>query len=107
MSPQEITDQSFREEVLNASGTVLVLFWARSRAPCKMLFPILEEICEDPELALRVCRLNIENEKAIFRQYGLENLPAMLLFVEGQYHSRKIGPIPRFVLKAWISKAQE
>lgn len=105
MKPKEITDQSFQTEVLEASGAVLVFFWAHWCAPCKMLVPLLSEISEDPEMALRVCQLNIEDEKTTFQRYKLENLPAMLLFIDGQYHSQRIGPIPRFALKAWIKKS--
>lgn len=105
MKPKEITDQSFQTEVLDVSGAVLVFFWAGWCAPCKMLFPLLGEICEDPKLSLRVCQINIEEEKAIFQQYKLQNIPAMLLFMNGQYHSQRIGPIPRFALKAWIAKS--
>lgn len=103
--PAEIGDDQFQSEVLKAPGIVLVFFWASWCAPCKMLNPLLEEIAQDPELTVRVLRLDIAQHRRVFEESKLQNIPALRLFVNGQYHSQKIGPIPRFVLRRWLAEA--
>ena len=103
----ELTDESFEEQVLEAAGPVLVLFWAPWCRPCKMLFPLLEELHNDVlEPKLKLCQLDIEKERKIFHSYGLANIPALILFVDGQIHSQKIGPVPRFVLRRWMAEVR-
>lgn len=103
--PVEISDDQFQSEVLKAPGVVLVFFWASWCAPCKMLNPLLEEITKDPELTVRVARIDIAQHRRVFEESKLQNIPALRLFVDGQYHSEKIGPIPRFVLRRWLMEA--
>ena len=55
-----ITDASFDQEVLNASGPVLVDFWATWCGPCKMIAPVLDELAEEYAGKLKVCKMDVD-----------------------------------------------
>jgi thioredoxin 1 len=61
MATKAITDESFSEDVLNATGPVLVDFWAEWCGPCKMIGPALEEISDEMGEQVTIAKLNIDD----------------------------------------------
>ena len=80
----EFTSANFTEEVLNSPIPVMVDFWATWCMPCKMLAPTLEELAEEANGAYKVGKVNVDAEPALAAQFGIMNIPTVLVFKNGQ-----------------------
>lgn len=76
----EFTSANFTEEVLNSPIPVMVDFWATWCMPCKMLAPTLEELAEEANGAYKVGKVNVDAEPALAAQFGIMNIPTVLVF---------------------------
>ena len=97
-----VTDASFEQEVLKATGPVLVDFWAEWCGPCKMIGPILEEIAGEYNGKLRVAKLNIDENTNTPQKYGIRGIPTLMLFKDGNVEATKVGAVSKSQLAAFI-----
>ena len=97
-----VTDTSFEQEVLKASGPVLVDFWAEWCGPCKMIGPVLEEISGEYTGKLKVAKLNIDENPQTPPKYGIRGIPTLMLFKNGQVEATKVGAVSKSQLAAFI-----
>ena len=96
----KVNTDNFEAEVLKADGYVLVDFWAVWCGPCSMLSPIVSEIAEEGEV--KVCRINVDENIALAQQYGINAIPALLLFKGGKVVNQSIGVVPKDeITKMW------
>ncbi|TVV73213.1 thioredoxin TrxA [Sphingomonas solaris] len=102
MATKKITDNSFKDDVLSASGPVLVDFWAEWCGPCKMIGPSLEELSEEIGEKVTIAKLNIDENPDTPAQYGVRGIPTMILFKGGVPAATKVGAAPKSQLKGWI-----
>ncbi len=86
-----VSNQNFKEEVLEASLPVLVDFWAPWCVPCKMLSPVLEKSAEKYQSRMKIVKLNVEENKETADQYKIMNIPAMVMFSKGEEVGRIFG----------------
>ena len=105
MGTKKITDNSFKDDVLDASGPVLVDFWAEWCGPCKMIGPSLEELSEELGEKVTITKLNIDENPDAPSQYGVRGIPTMILFKGGVPAATKVGAAPKSQLKGWIESA--
>jgi thioredoxin 1 len=105
MPSKAITDSSFESDVINASGPVLVDFWAEWCGPCKMIGPSLEEISEELGEKVTIAKLNIDENPDAPGRYGVRGIPTMILFKNGAPAATKIGAEPKSRIKAWLEGA--
>jgi thioredoxin 1 len=100
----QLTDDSFESDVLNASGLVLVDFWAEWCGPCKMIAPILDDIAEEYQGQVTIGKLNIDQNSATPPKYGVRGIPTLLLFKEGTLADTKVGALSKTQLKEFLDK---
>src|SRR5271165_1056726 len=98
-----VTDSTFQSEVLESSKPVLVDYWAEWCGPCRMLAPIVEESAAEHSNRLTVAKLNIEENAATARRYGIRNIPTLMLFKNGEPVATHVGSLSRGQLQALIA----
>jgi thioredoxin 1 len=90
-----VNDQEFQGTVLDSDTPVLVDFWAEWCVPCHMVSPVVEEIGRDKGDALKVVKLNIDDNPGATRTYGVMSIPSLILFKGGQEVARVVGARPK------------
>ncbi len=93
--PVPVTDKTFDEEVLKSPTPVLVDFWAAWCGPCKMIAPVLEEIAREKDGALKIVKLDVDENPETAQKYGVMSIPTLLVFKGGREVNRLIGYMPK------------
>ena len=96
------TDASFKTEVIDTTGLVLVDFWAPWCGPCMMLTPVIEAIALEMTGKIKVGKVNVDENSEVATAYGISSIPCLLLFKDGQLVDRKVGAAPKAQLIAWL-----
>jgi len=89
-----VTEASFKQEVLDHEGAVLVDFWATWCGPCRVLHPVLEEIAAERD-DVKIVSIDIDENSGIAAQYEVLSIPTMILFKDGQMVNRMVGAMPK------------
>ena len=87
----EINEANFETEVLMSAQPVLVDFWAEWCGPCKMLAPVLDEIAIEQTGRAKVAKVNIDNNPGLAARYGIQSIPTLLYFANGQLRHQTVG----------------
>jgi len=105
MATKKVTDTSFDADVLQASGPVLVDFWAEWCGPCRMIGPALEELSDELGEKVTITKINIDENPETPGKYGVRGIPTMILFKGGAPAATKVGAAPKSALKGWIEQS--
>ncbi|MCX6356090.1 MAG: thioredoxin [Candidatus Aureabacteria bacterium] len=88
-----VSDASFKAEVLESSLPVLADFWAPWCGPCSMIAPVVEQISQKYQGKLKVCKVNVDECPATASSYGIMSIPTLILFKQGKDVQRIVGAV--------------
>ena len=103
-STKDVTDATFRSEVLEHEKPIMVDFWAQWCGPCRAVSPILDKIAEENTDKFSIVKLNVDENPETVEKYGITSIPAMFVFDGGEVVKRIIGAKPKPALEADLAE---
>jgi thioredoxin 1 len=102
----EIKDQDFESEVIKSPLPVLVDFWATWCGPCRMIAPVVEELANENAGSVKVCKVNVDDSPDTASGYGINSIPTLMIFKNGQVVERFVGVQPKKRLQEALDQAK-
>jgi thioredoxin 1 len=102
-----VTEQSFEQEVLQSDKPVIVDFWAEWCGPCHAVSPVLDRIVAERGDELKLVKVNIDEQPALSQRFGVQSIPTMILFKNGEPAAAAIGAQPKPQLEKALGLADE
>jgi thioredoxin 1 len=104
MNAVQLTDATFKSEVVDSKIPVLVDFWATWCGPCKAIAPVVEEIAGEYAGKLKVGKVDVDSNQAVAMQYQIRSIPTLLIFKGGAVVEQIVGAVPKKSLIDKLSK---
>lgn len=98
-----VSDASFETDVLGADIPVLVDFWAAWCGPCKMIAPLLDQIAEELEGKVRICKVDVDSNPQTAAKFSVRGIPTLMLFKNGELEATKVGALSKSQLNDFIT----
>ena len=105
MATTAVTDSSFKTDVLESDKPVLVDFWADWCGPCKMIAPALEELSDELGDKVTIAKMDIMENPDVPGSMGVQSIPYLVLFKNGEPAAHMRGAVPKGQLKQWLEGA--
>ena len=87
----KLDEANFDREVTQDGKPVIVDFWAEWCGPCKMIAPLLDEIAREKADAVKVAKVNVDENQSLSLKYNIRAIPALLFFKNGQLRDQVVG----------------
>jgi len=100
-----VTESTFEQEVLRSDKAVIVDFWAEWCGPCHAVAPVLDKIVQERETELKLVKVNIDEEQELALRYGIQSIPTIVLFRDGEPAAAAIGAHPKGALERALGLA--
>ena len=101
----ELTEENFQQEVLDTQEVVLVDFWAPWCGPCQRIAPLVEQLAAENVGRLKVGKVNVDEQPRLAAQFGINSIPTLMLFKNGDVVQTLIGLQPKARLQEAINAA--
>jgi thioredoxin 2 len=98
----EISTGDFVAAVERSPIPVLADFWAPWCAPCRVVAPVVERLSADLAGKLKVVKINTDEQPLLQSRFGVQGIPTLILFADGQEKDRVVGAMPGPALRSWI-----
>ena len=106
MAELKITAANFENVVLNSDKPVLLDFYADWCGPCKMLAPVLHEIAEESTGALKVGKINVDEQMELAMRFQVSSIPMLVVFKDGKAVAKSVGYQPKAEIAAMVEGAR-
>lgn len=93
--PIAVNDGNFAVEVLESDVPVLVDFWAAWCGPCHMVAPIVQQLAQEYDGKIKVCKVDVDESQKYAAQFGIRSIPTLLVFQDGKVAEQVIGAVPK------------
>jgi len=87
----DLDESNFDREIANSEKPVIVDFWAEWCGPCKMIAPLLDEIAKEKADAVKVAKVNVDQNQSLSFKYNIRAIPSLLFFKNGQLRDQITG----------------
>ena len=98
--PVAVTTDTFEEEVMNSEVPVLVDFWAEWCGPCRQVAPVMDQIAEEYEGAVKVAKIDVDAESALAGHFGITSIPTIAFFEPGEQPKAVVGALPKEMVES-------
>ncbi len=100
--PLELSSANFQKHISRSDIPVVVDFWAPWCGPCKMMAPAFAQAAQLLEPAVRLGKLNTENEQSIGAQFNIRSIPTLAIFKNGKEIARQSGAMGKDDIIRWV-----
>lgn len=87
----KLNNENFNKEVKESSKLVLIDFYADWCGPCKMMSPIIDEIANEVDDRVKICKLNVDESQNIAIKYNVMSIPTLIIFKNGVMINNIVG----------------
>jgi thioredoxin 1 len=102
-----VTESTFEQEVLQSDKPVLVDFWAEWCGPCHAVSPVLDRIVAERNGEIKLVKVNIDEEQELAMRFGVQSIPTMILFKDGQPAAATMGARPKGDIERQLGLTEE
>ncbi len=103
---EAVTEATFEQEVLKSDKPVIVDFWAEWCGPCHAVAPVLDRIVEERAGAVKLVKVNIDEEMALAQKFSISSIPTVMLFRDGKAAGTAVGAYPKGSLEKMLGLSE-